>query len=316
MSQFQVRTDLALETREKFEEDNVEIKGVRVEEEFQKEREIKITTMVIETENGAKAMGKPKGTYITMEAENMDCQDEDYHREISLELAKLIRKLLPDCKEPLSVLVAGLGNREVTPDALGPRAVDNLMITRHILKEFGKYAFGEEEVNAVSGIVPGVMAQTGMESQEIIRGVIEETKPDVVIAIDALAARSTRRLGRTIQITDTGINPGSGVGNHRHGLSKDTVGIPVIAIGVPTVVDAATIVSDTMQTLIQAMEENSHFRTLSTGLNALNDMEKYELIRELLSPQLNTMFVTPKDIDESVRRLSFTLSEGLNIAFA
>ena len=316
MSQFQVRTDLALETREKFEEDNVEIKGVRVEEEFQKEREIKITTMVIETENGAKAMGKPKGTYITMEAENMDCQDEDYHREISLELAKLIRKLLPDCKEPLSVLVAGLGNREVTPDALGPRAVDNLMITRHILKEFGKYAFGEEEVNAVSGIVPGVMAQTGMESQEISRGVIEETKPDVVIAIDALAARSTRRLGRTIQITDTGINPGSGVGNHRHGLSKDTVGIPVIAIGVPTVVDAATIVSDTMQTLIQAMEENSHFRTLSTGLNALNDMEKYELIRELLSPQLNTMFVTPKDIDESIKRLSYTLSEGLNIAFA
>ncbi len=316
MSQFQVRTDLALETREKFEEDNVEIKGVRVEEEFRKEREIKITTMVIETENGAKAMGKPKGTYITMEAENMDCQDEDYHREISLEMAKLIRKLLPDCKEPLSVLVAGLGNREVTPDALGPRAVDNLMITRHILKEFGKYAFGEEEVNAVSGIVPGVMAQTGMESQEIIRGVIEETKPDVVVAIDALAARSTRRLGRTIQITDTGINPGSGVGNHRHGLSKDTVGIPVIAIGVPTVVDAATIVSDTMQTLIQAMEENSHFQTLSTGLNALNDMEKYELIRELLSPQLNTMFVTPKDIDESIKRLSYTLSEGLNIAFA
>lgn len=272
--------------------------------------------MVIETENGAKAMGKPRGTYITMEAENMDCQDEDYHREISLELAKLIRKLLPDQKEPLSVLVAGLGNREVTPDALGPRVVDNLMITRHVLKEFGKYAFGEEEVNAVSGIVPGVMAQTGMESQEIIRGVIEETKPDVMIAIDALAARSTRRLSRTIQITDTGINPGSGVGNHRHGLSKATVGIPVIAIGVPTVVDAATIVSDTMQTLIHAMEENSHLSTLSTGLNALNDMEKYELIRELLSPQLNTMFVTPKDIDESIKRLSYTLSEGLNIAFA
>ncbi|MCI9082034.1 MAG: GPR endopeptidase [Lachnospiraceae bacterium] len=316
MSQFQVRTDLALETREKFEEDNVEVKGVRVEEEFRKENEIKITTMVIETENGAKAMGKPRGTYITMEAENMDCQDEDYHREISLELAKLIRKLLPDQKEPLSVLVAGLGNREVTPDALGPRVVDNLMITRHVLKEFGKYAFGEEEVNAVSGIVPGVMAQTGMESQEIIRGVIEETKPDVMIAIDALAARSTRRLSRTIQITDTGINPGSGVGNHRHGLSKATVGIPVIAIGVPTVVDAATIVSDTMQTLIHAMEENSHLSTLSTGLNALNDMEKYELIRELLSPQLNTMFVTPKDIDESIKRLSYTLSEGLNIAFA
>ncbi len=316
MSQFQVRTDLALETREKFQEDHVEIKGVRVEEEFRKEKEIKITTMVIETENGAKAMGKPKGTYITMEAENMDCQDEGYHREISVELARIIKRLLPEQKEPLSVLVAGLGNREVTPDALGPRVVDNLLITRHVLREFGKYAFGEEEVNAVSGIVPGVMAQTGMESQEIVRGVIAETKPDVMIAIDALAARSTRRLGRTIQITDTGINPGSGVGNHRHGLSKETMGIPVIAIGVPTVVDAATIVSDTMQTLIAAMEEHSTLSSLSTGLNALNDMEKYELIRELLSPQLNIMFVTPKDIDESVKRLSFTLSEGLNIAFA
>lgn len=316
MSQFQVRTDLALETREKFKEDNVEIKGVRVEEEYRREKEIKITTMVIETENGAKAMGKPKGTYITLEAANLDSQDEDYHREISLELARIIKRLLPEGRNTCSVLVAGLGNREVTPDALGPRVVDNMMITRHVLKEFGKYAFGEQEVNAVSGIVPGVMAQTGMESQEIIRGVIEQTKPDVMIAIDALAARSTRRLSRTIQITDTGINPGSGVGNHRHGLSKETVGIPVIAIGVPTVVDAATIVSDTMQTLIQAMEEHSHLSALSTGLNALNDMEKYELIRELLSPQLNTMFVTPKDIDESVKRLSYTLSEGLNIAFA
>ena len=316
MSQFQVRTDLALETREKFKEDNVEIKGVRVEEEYHREKEIKITTMVIETENGAKAMGKPKGTYITLEAANMDSQDEDYHREISLELARIIKRLLPEGKNTFSVLVAGLGNREVTPDALGPRVVDNMMITRHVLKEFGKYAFGEQEVNAVSGIVPGVMAQTGMESQEIIRGVIKQTKPDVMIAIDALAARSTRRLSRTIQITDTGINPGSGVGNHRHGLSKETVGIPVIAIGVPTVVDAATIVSDTMQTLIQAMEEHSNLSTWSTGLNALNDMEKYELIRELLSPQLNTMFVTPKDIDESVKRLSYTLSEGLNIAFA
>ncbi|MEG0962995.1 MAG: GPR endopeptidase [Lachnospiraceae bacterium] len=316
MGQFQVRTDLALETREKFQEDHVEIKGVRVEEEYGREDEIKVTHMLIETENGAKAMGRPKGNYITLEAPNMDSQDEDYHREISMELAKIIKKLMPVTGKKMSILVAGLGNREVTPDALGPRVVDNMMITRHILKEFGKYAFGKEEIHAVSSIVPGVMAQTGMESQEIIKGVIEETRPDFMIAIDALAARSTRRLGRTIQITDTGINPGSGVGNHRHGLSKETLGIPVIAIGVPTVVDAATIVNDTMCHLIQAMEEHVHLQTICTGLNALNDMEKYELIRELLSPQLNTMFVTPKDIDESIKRLSFTVSEGLNIAFA
>lgn len=316
MEQLQVRTDLALETREKFEEDNVEIKGVKVEEKYLEEAEIKVTTMVIETENGAKAMGRPKGNYITVEAPDMDGQDEEYHRRISVELAKIIKKLLPKTEEKLSVLIVGLGNREVTPDALGPRVVDHMMITRHVLKEFGKYAFGEEVVTSVSGIVPGVMAQTGMESQEIIRGIIEETSPDVLIAIDALAARSTKRLSRTIQITDTGINPGSGVGNHRHGLSKETVGVPVIAIGVPTVVDAATIVSDTMQNLIQAMEESANLQSLSTGLNALNAMEKYELIRELLSPQLNTMFVTPKDIDESVRKLSDTISEGLNIALA
>ena len=264
MNQFQVRTDLALEAREKFEEDNVEIKGVKVEEAYLGETDIKITTMVIETENGAKAMGRPKGNYITIEAPNMDGQDEEYHQQISIELAKIIQKLLPKAEGKISVLVAGLGNREVTPDALGPRVIDNMMITRHVLKEFGKYAFGEEEVSSVSGIVPGVMAQTGMESQEIIRGIVEETKPDVMIAIDALAARSTKRLSRTIQITDTGINPGSGVGNHRHGLSKDTVGIPVIAIGVPTVVDAATIVADTMQNLIQAMEANTHLQSLST----------------------------------------------------
>lgn len=316
MEQLRVRTDLALETREKFEEDNVEIKGVKVDEKYLEETEIKVTTMVIETENGAKAMGRPKGNYITVEASDMDGQDEEYHQRISMELARIIKNLLPKTEEKLSVLIVGLGNREVTPDALGPRVVDQMMITRHVLKEFGKYAFGEEEVTSVSGIVPGVMAQTGMESQEIIRGVIEETAPDVLIAIDALAARSTKRLSRTIQITDTGINPGSGVGNHRHGLSKETVGIPVIAIGVPTVVDAATIVSDTMQNLIQAMEESTHLQSLSTGLNALNAMEKYELIRELLSPQLNTMFVTPKDIDESVRKLSDTISEGLNIALA
>lgn len=314
MSQFQVRTDLALETREKFEEDNVEIKGVRVEEELVEESEIKITRMVIETENGAKAMGKPKGSYITLEAPNMSEQDEDYHREISLQLAKVLKKLLPRKEAPAAVLVVGLGNREVTPDALGPRVVDNMMITRHIIREFGKYAFGEQETNVISGIVPGVMAQTGMESLEIIKGIIEETGPDCVIAVDALAARNTRRLGRTIQITDTGINPGSGVGNHRHGLNGESLGIPVIAIGIPTVVDAATIVSDTMSMLIQAMSQSVYLKNISVSLASLNEEEKYDLIRELLSPSLNTMFVTPKDIDESIKRLSFTVSEGLNLA--
>ena len=282
---FQVRTDLALETKEKFEEDNVELKGVRIHEEERGEN-IKITEVIIETENGAKSMGKPKGSYITIEAQEMTDGDDGYHREISEELAKVLRGMIPVNREELSVLVVGLGNREITPDALGPRVADNMMITRHVIREFGKYALGAEHSNLISSIVPGVMAQTGMESLEIIRGVIRETEPDCIVAVDALAARSVKRLNRTIQITNTGINPGSGVGNHRHGLNRESVGIPVIAIGVPTVLDAATIVNDAISGYYEEVDCT-----------------------------LNSFFVTPKDIDESIKRLSFTISEGLNLAF-
>ena len=241
-------------------------------------------------------------------------EDEGYHRDISMELARILREMLPvktvekDLKKGLevSVLIVGLGNRDVTPDALGPRVVDNLFITRHIMNEFGKYAFADEDVSRVSGIVPGVMAQTGMECVEILRGVVKETKPDFVITVDALAARSVKRLGRTIQLTDTGITPGSGIGNHRNALNKKSVGVPVISLGVPTVVDAATIVSDAMTTLIEAMS--------LSDLQKLDEHERQELARELLSPQLNGLFVTPKNIDDSIKQLSFLISEGLNIA--
>lgn len=311
---YQIRTDLALETQEKMQEEKVELKGVRFKEETI-HKNLTISTVVIETENGAKAMEKPKGTYITIEARDMNEEDESYHREISEQLAKVIKQLIGTKKEDLSVLVVGLGNRAVTPDALGPRVVDNLYITRHIIREYGNYAFGRKHVNRISSIVPGVMAQTGMETMEIVNGVVKETRPDVVIAIDALAARNTKRLNRTIQVTDTGINPGSGVGNHRHALNEKSIGVPVVAIGIPTVVDAATIVNDTMYNLIMAINQDRDLRTIGHSLGNLNEAEKYELIRELLSPNLNTMFVTPKDIDESVKRLSYTISEALNIAF-
>ena len=312
---YQIRTDLALETQEKMQEDKVDLKGVSFSEE-EIDTNLVISTVVIETENGAKTMGKPKGTYITIEAGNIDEEDEDYHREISTQLARVIKKLVPVKKEELSVLVVGLGNRAVTPDSLGPRVVDNLYITRHILNEYGKFAFGKEGVNRISSIVPGVMAQTGMESMEIVAAVVKETKPDFVIVVDALAARNTKRLNRTIQVTDTGINPGSGVGNHRHGINEKSLGVPVIAIGIPTVVDAATIVNDTMASLLSALSQNEEWKRIGNSVNELNDSEKYELIRELLSPGLNIMFVTPKDIDESVKRLSFTISEGINMALA
>lgn len=296
---FRVRTDLALEARERFEEDDVKIRGVRIEEEDDEELEIHTTTVVIETENGAKTMGKPVGTYITMEAPNMSVPDEGYHREISEKLAEHLKTLMGEGEK--SVLIVGLGNREVTPDALGPYVVQNVRITRHLIREYGAASLGEEQMNPISGIVPGVMAQTGMETVEIVKGVVKQTHPDLIIAVDALAARSTKRLSRTIQITDTGINPGSGVGNHRNGLNRQVIGIPVIAIGVPTVVDAASIVNDTMESMVRALDEE-------------DGTEKYHLIKERIPSHLNTMFVTPKDIDETVKRLSYTISEGLNIA--
>lgn len=245
----------------------------------------------------------------------MAVPDEGYHEEVSQQLRKFIGELLPKRKME-KILVVGLGNRQVTPDALGPYVVDNLHITRHIIEEYGKYAVGEDEVWSVSAIVPGVMGQTGMETVEVIRGVVAETKPDILLVIDALAARNSKRLNRTIQIADTGINPGSGVGNHRNAITEKTVGIPVIAIGVPTVVDAATIVGDTMDNLLSAVEVSESLKGMASVIKGYSPAEKYELIKELIAPHLNGMFVTPKDIDETVRRISYTISEALNMLFA
>ena len=240
------------------------------------------------------------GSYITLEAPAMQEADEDYHREISEELAGQIRSIIPGAETEQSILVVGLGNRDVTADALGPGVVDNLLVTRHIVREYGKAAYNKERMNMVSGIVPGVMAATGMEAAEIVRGVVDQTEPDLVIVVDALAARSTKRLNRTIQVTDTGIQPGSGVGNHRNALTKDSLGVPVIAIGVPTVVDAATIVGDA----ISKMESE-------TG----EQMRMFRPDRIRTMTELNNKYVTGKNIDEIIKRLSYTISEALNIAF-
>lgn len=296
--------------------DHVEIPGVSVEETYDEEREIRTTRVVVETENGAKMMGKPVGTYLTIEAPNMAVPDEDYHREISKKLAEDIKELIPERKEEVSVLVVGLGNREVTPDALGPYVADHLHVTRHIVKEYGKYAMGKDQVYLVSAVVPGVTGQTGMETLEIVKGVVEETEPNFVVAIDALAARNSKRLNRTIQITDTGICPGSGVGNHRLALNRETLGVKVIGIGVPTVVDAVTIVNDTMENFIVALESSELLKSVGETLRSYNEAEKQELIRELIAPHLNGMYMTPKNIDDTIKRVSFTISEALNILFS
>ncbi len=325
---YSVRTDLALEEKERFESDNVEIPGVVLEEDYDEEKEMRITRVEIETENGAKAMGKPTGTYLTLETPNLALPDDDTHMEIASELCRHIRELIDknidrggEGKEEtedgdLSVLVVGLGNREVTPDALGPYVADHLAVNRHIVKEYGKYAMGMEQAKMISAIVPGVMGQTGMESSEIVRGIVAETHPDIVIAVDALAARNSRRLNRTVQIADTGIHPGSGVGNHRIGMTKESLGVPVIGIGVPTVVDAATIVNDTMENFIRALESSDALKGVGKELRSYSAGEKYEFVKELIAPHLNGMFVTPKDVDELIHHISHTISEAINMLFA
>lgn len=296
-----VRTDLALEVRESFPEDDVEIKGVILTEDNDRKNKIRITTVEIKDEAGARAMEKPIGTYITIEAPELNNSSEDYHKSVSAYIAKYIKKLAGDLYRD-EILVVGLGNREVTPDALGPQVVDNLFITRHLIREFGRDFKEKNHLGNVSAISPGVMAQTGMETLEIIKGVIQETNPKLIIAIDALASRSVSRLNTTIQIADTGISPGSGVGNNRKALNEDSLGVKVIAIGVPTVVDAATIVADT---LTKYME--------TTGFN---EEETSTFISEVNGNHMNNMFVTPKNIDEMVKRISFTLSEALNSCFS
>ena len=296
MAGFQVRTDLALEARESIGEADSELRGVSVEEYYREEEDVRVTRVTIDTKNAAKAMGKPMGIYVTMEAPAMVEPDDEYHREISKCLAEELLELLPDSGQEQEILVVGLGNREVTADALGPQTVDNLFITRHIVREYGKAAYNCSRMNHRTG----VMARTGMETAEIVTGVVKETSPDVVIVIDALAARSTRRLNRTIQITNTGIQPGSGVGNHRNALTKESLGVPVIAIGIPTVVDAATIVADAMEKLLEDEKDL--------------DTMKYVTRQQMNFPELNNMYMTGKDIDAVIKRISFTVSEGINIA--
>lgn len=300
MGSFMIRTDLALEARESVEEGAGALHGVSVEEYHKEKSEIKVTKVTIENKNSAKLLGKPLGTYITIEAPALPFPDAEYHEEISDELGAWLKTMFPKEKKDFSVLVVGLGNRDVTADALGPRVVDNLVITRHILMEFGQAAYqGKEKVPMISGLIPGVMAKTGMESAEIIRGVAEKTTPDIVLVVDALAARSTKRLNRTVQITDTGIHPGSGVGNHRNAVTKESLGIPVVAIGVPTVVDAATIVADALEKLLG---------------NAPRELAELKEQLQLQNGEFYNMYVTGKDVDYEIKQISHMICDAIHKA--
>lgn len=299
--QYEVRTDLALEASESLKTKEGHLTGVSVEERRIPDKHAVITKVRIETKNAAKRMGKPIGTYITMEVPRLAEEDKSFHEEISALLAEQIKELLTDDKKlaDKSIMVVGLGNRAVTADALGPKVIDHLAVTRHILNTYGKEAYAQE-VASVSAMEPGVMAKTGIESAEMVSGVVEKTHPDCLIVIDALAARSTKRLYTTIQISNTGIAPGSGVGNHRNAITEEEMGIPVLAIGIPTVVDAAVIVGDACEAWWhESLKEPGPFP---------EEVKKY-------FHELKNMYVTTKEIDEIMECISYTVSEALNRVF-
>lgn len=277
----QFRTDLAIEMAEMFQQSE-ELKGIRVRESKGKISGIHVTQVTIENEIGANQLGKEIGEYITLDVPELDQSDVNYHREISLEIVEQLKLLASDF-ENKSILVAGIGNREMAPDALGPMVVDHLFVTRHLIQNYGRNSSMTKGMGCVSALAPGVMAQTGIETREILEGTVKETKPDLVIVIDALAARSVHRLNKTIQLTNTGIAPGAGVGNRRYGIDEKSMGVPVIAIGIPTVIDTATIVHDAIGHSLESMD-----------------------------PEIMNLFVTPKNIDEIMAQMSYTISEALN----
>lgn len=349
LNQYSVRTDLAIEAREMVlteksvqqEENLSQLEGVVI-----KEREIddiKISLVEI-TAEGEKQLGKKPGRYLTMEVQGIREQDTKLQQKVEEVFASEFSRFLEGAgiKKTDSCLVVGLGNWNVTPDALGPMVCENLLVTRHLFELQPENV--EEGYRSVSALSPGVMGLTGIETSDIIFGVVEKTKPDFVIAIDALAARSIERVNSTIQISDTGIHPGSGVGNKRKELSKDTLGIPVIAIGVPTVVDAVSITSDTIDFILKHfgkelregnrpsralapagmrfgerkkltdddLPEEKHRKTFLGIIGTLPDEEKRKLIYEVLSPLGHNLMVTPKEVDVFIEDMANLIASGLN----
>ncbi len=307
----QIRTDLAIENREMYQEKNSgEVPGVEVEKEEGKD--YTVTRVKILDEVGATNLQKPKGIYITIEVPKLKNTDQDLKDEISQLLAKEIKGIGMN-DENTKTLIVGLGNWNVTPDALGPKVVDRVLVTRQFFVAYKKDK--DETVANVSALSPGVMGLTGIETSEIVKGIVEKTNPDLVIAIDALASRKMERVSTTIQISDTGINPGSGIGNKRIGLNEDYLGVPVLSIGVPTVVDAATMVNDTMDLIIGSMKNVAAVGTeFYSTLEKVSQEEKYALIKEVLEPFMPNVVVTPKEIDLIIDDLSIIIANGLNIA--
>ena len=312
MKNINFRTDLATERREIYQKANKlegEIPGIETEEKSVDEN-IKVSKVKIINEEGEKAIGKPIGNYITVDIKKLKLAEEkDIEKAANIvteELKMLIKNLISQTDD---IMVIGLGNLYVTPDSLGPKVVKEIDITRHFLKYAPQYM--NPDTRPVTAIAPGVLGTTGMETSEIIKGVVDNVLPKLLIVIDSLASKSVERISSTIQIADTGIVPGAGVGNTRNEISQNSLGIPVIAIGVPMVVDFATITDECLDLFIKKLQEKAESNDF---LNRLQEQNNYEEIKQALAPSDYNMIVTPKEIDELIENMKDVVARGINFA--
>ena len=291
---FSIRTDLAMEAREL----HPSLSGVT--EESEEHEGVAVTRIALTTDDAAARLEKRKGRYVTLDAPELSARPLDLFERVSRALSNELSRLMEGLGTCENVLVVGLGNRAITPDSLGPRVVESIYVTRHIKQYMPDALPGP--VRAVSAVAPGVLGVTGVETMEIVRGVVEHCKPDLVIAVDALASLRAARISTTVQLTDAGISPGAGVGNNRTGLDRETLGVPVIAIGVPLVVFATTISQDTISLIAD-----------ETGLH--NDEERLkELAAKVIAEHIGELIVTPKEIDSIVADMTRIVADGINMA--
>lgn len=308
---YNFRTDLADERNEIYKKANnisTNVDGIEAEED--EAENIKIGRVNIVNENGEQAIGKPQGTYVTLDIKNIKTiQHEEIEKVANVlanELRNLINKHITDVDD---ILVVGLGNIYVTPDALGPKVVPEIEVTRHILQYMPKAM--PEDTRSVSAIAPGVLGITGIETMEILKGIVDNLKPKMLIVIDALASRNIERISSSIQLSDTGIVPGAGVENTRKEISEKTLGIPVVALGIPTVVDLASITNDCIRIFIEDLQQKA---MSNDALNKLKDTDNYEQIKEALNVGKYNMIVTPKEIDELIENMKEIVALGINQA--
>jgi len=295
------RTDLALEAHEFYKEDKNKIDGVEAEE--YSHGNIKVTHIRITNENGERLLDKPCGNYITIEVPQLIYSEEDYKSACHI-LSDELKKLYP-ISDSTSILTACLGNSDITADSVGVKVFKNLMVTRHMKKYIPEHI--DESIRSVSAVAPGVIGTTGIETFDIIKGVTDRTSPDVIFAVDSLAARNVERISTTIQISDTGIEPGAGIGNFTHAISEKELGVKVIAIGVPTVVGSIAIINDSLD----MMAEKNEF---AKALANMPHRDKMNIIENSISDKIGSLMVTPKEIDRITDKVSKTIANGINLA--